>query len=138
MSDDERVGSAAEEAVKLLGALSDWARDQTSDRGDGVAAAAAQAAHGVGDHIATDSPECRYCPVCRALHAMRETRPEVKAHLAAAASGLLQAATSLVQAAAAAAETVVPDSERSPSEQPATAEPVERIHLDDDEEGAGS
>ncbi|WP_235737507.1 DUF5304 domain-containing protein [Nocardioides alcanivorans] len=98
----EPIGSVAEEALKLFGALSDWAKDQGDGLGDGVsgmAAGAAQAFHEVNEHIATGSEECKYCPVCRAVHTVRELSPEVKAHLAVAGSNLLQAAAALMATA---------------------------------------
>lgn len=79
---EESEGSAAEEAVKLLGALGDWARDQFED------------------HLATGAPECTYCPICRTVHVVREASPEVRAHLASAAASLMQAAASVLDAAA--------------------------------------
>ena len=52
----EEVGSLGEEAAKLLGALSGWAREQASEATDGLsgfAAHAAAAAHDVNEHLAT-------------------------------------------------------------------------------------
>jgi len=99
----DEVGSVAEEAAKLLGALSGWARDHGSTVGHAVADAAQGAAHGaagaaqnVNEHLATGSAECLYCPICRAVHYIRTTNPEVKAHLAIAASSLMQAASALL------------------------------------------
>lgn len=92
------VGSVGEEAAKLLGALGEWAKDSGGDVGAGLGATlgglgglAASAMSDVNEHIATGSAECTYCPVCRTVHAIRETSPEVKAHLATAASSFLQA-----------------------------------------------
>lgn len=116
------VGSVGEEAVKLFGALADLARQQGAEMGGGFAGLADQAsslAQEVNDHIATGSAECRYCPVCRVVHAVRETSPEVRAHL-------LTAATSLVQAAAGILETVPP-----PEQGAKRGSAVERIDLDD-------
>ena len=95
------IGSVAEEATKLLGAVADWARDHGSDLGAGVAALADQAAasaHELNAHIATDDPECRYCPVCRTVHAVRSANPEVRAQLTTAASSFLQAVAGLLAA----------------------------------------
>ncbi len=118
------VGSVGEEAAKLFGALADLARQQGADVGGGLSGIADQAAslaHEVNDHIATGSAECKYCPVCRVVHAVRETSPEVRTHL-------LTAATSLLQAAAGVLETVPPpDQSGAPQRGPA----VERIDLDD-------
>jgi hypothetical protein len=38
-----------------------------------------------------DGPECRICPICRALAGIRELRPEAVDHLAAAVEELLAA-----------------------------------------------
>jgi len=92
----DAVGSVGEEAMKLFGALADLARQHAGD--------AAAFAHDVGEHIATDAAECRYCPVCRVIHTVRQTSPEVKAHLMVAASSLLQAAAALVDAPPSAGE----------------------------------
>lgn len=113
------VGSLAEEAAKLFGALSDLARDRGTDLGatiSGVAAQAARAAHDVEEHLATGAEECRYCPLCRTVHAVRQASPEVRAHLATAAMSLVQAAASLLA-------TDVPGATRSG---------MERIDLDGD------
>lgn len=121
------VGSVGEEAMRLFGALADLAREQGADVGGGLGGLADQAAsvaHEINDHIATGSAECKYCPVCRVVHAVRGTSPEVRTHL-------LSAATSLLQAAAGVLETVPPpDQSGAPQRGPA----VERIDLDDPEE----
>lgn len=128
---DDEVGSVAEEAAKLFGALGDWAQDQGNGLGDlgaglgGFAAQAAAAARGAQEHLATGAAECTWCPVCRAVHAVRRTSPEVRAHLASAASSLLQAA-------AEAMATAVPE-ERRGGTGAAGAAGVERIDLDPDD-----
>lgn len=96
---DEPVGTVGEEAAKLLGAFSDWARDQGTDVGQGLSGLAGHAAgalRDVDEHLATGSAECTYCPICRTVHAVRHTSPEVRAHLATAASALLQAAAGVM------------------------------------------
>ena len=115
----EPVGSLGEEAAKLFAALSGWARDhgpEYAGSAAGAAAAMSEAVHSLNEHVATGAEECRYCPVCQVIHLARATSPEVKAHLAVAASSLVQAAAGLVA-------THAPD---------ATKPPVEKIHLDDD------
>jgi hypothetical protein len=69
----EPPGSVAEEAARLLAALQE--RVGPVRRDDGADAAG----------------ECRYCPVCQALAAVRTTNPEVTEHLAAAAAELVDA-----------------------------------------------
>lgn len=125
---DEQVGSVADEAVKLFGALSDWAKDHGSDLGEGLsglAAHAAASARDLDEHIATGSAECTYCPICRTVHAVRQTSPEVRAHLTVAAASLMQAAAGLLA-------TAVPDDARAAS---ARGDGIEHIDLDDDPEG---
>ena len=115
----EPVGSVGEEAAKLLGALSDWARDQGDDYAGSAADAAGSFAHAVQDvsqHIATGGEDCRYCPVCQVIHVVRQTSPEVREHLSVAASSLLQAAAGLLA-------TNTPQHQK-----PST---VEKIDLDD-------
>jgi hypothetical protein len=127
MSDDAHdsppVGSVAEEAVKLLGALQGWAREGAASEGSaGAAAAAASAAlHDIDEHIATGGEDCRYCPLCRVIAALRQTSPEVKDHLTTAAVSLLHAATGVLEARGEAGGRARRDHD-----------PVERIDLSDD------
>ena len=114
----EPVGSVGEEAAKLFGVLSDWAREQGAE-GAGAAHHLAQAVGEVGDHVATGGEDCRYCPVCQAIHLVRQTSPEVRAHLAQAASSLVQAASGLL-----ATRPGHPGARTAPG--------VEKIDLDDD------
>lgn len=121
------VGSVAEEAAKLFGALADIARDRGTGFGDGIgglAGHAAAMAQEVNEHIATGSAECRYCPICRVVHAVRETSPEVRDHLLTAASSFLQAAAGMM-------ETLPPRDEAAGG--PPRGPEVERIDLDDSE-----
>lgn len=117
------VGSVAEEALKLFGALSDWAKEQGAGAGQGLAdaaATAAKAAQEVNEHLATGADECTWCPLCRTVHTLRDLSPEVKAHLAVAGSNLLQAAAALLS-------TAVPDA--APRQAPSD---VEHIPVDED------
>jgi hypothetical protein len=118
----EQLGSVAEETAKLLSALQDWAKDSGHEH----ASAASQAASGLADSVMSISdhighgPDCKFCPVCQVINVVRETSPEVKQHLATAASSLLQAMQGMLA-------THVPDSAR-----PRRAAPVEKIDLDDE------
>lgn len=122
----EPVGSVGEEAAKLFGVLSAWAREQEPGRAAGAAhEAVAHGLHEVGEHVAAaDGPDgqlgadCRWCPVCQVVHVVRQTSPEVRAHLASAAGSLAQAVAGLL------------------ATPPSTARgPVERIDLDGDLDG---
>jgi hypothetical protein len=130
---DEQLGSAAEEAAKLFGALGDWAKQHGGDVANNLAvgltaglaglaghaqAAAADLGRDLEDHLATDAPECTYCPICRTVHIVREASPEVMGHLASAAMSLMQAASAVVAAAASSGAS----SHRGPT--------VEKIDLD--------
>lgn len=120
--EQEPVGSVGEEAAKLLGALSDWAREQGSEQvgtAAGAAGAFADAMRDVNEHLSTGSAECRYCPLCQVIHVVRQTSPEVRAHLSVAASSLMHAAGELL-----ATRT---------STRGSGAPPVEKIDLDGDD-----
>ena len=96
---DPTVGGVGEEAAKLLQALQDWAKESGSEYADATATAAAGAAstfRQVNEHIATGGEDCRYCPVCKAIHVVRSTSPEVREHLSIAASSLMHAAAGLL------------------------------------------
>jgi hypothetical protein len=93
------VGSLGEEAAKLLGALSGWAREHAGEASEGLSGLAAQAAtsaHDLNEHLATGSAECTVCPVCRTVHAVRQLSPEVTAHLTSAMASLAQAASAVM------------------------------------------
>ncbi|MCW2868604.1 MAG: hypothetical protein JWR20_2792 [Marmoricola sp.] len=124
----EEVGSVGEEAAKLFGVLSDWARDAAPHDTGGHAGPGASHGHSHGDphgdphgqaHGGPTGEDCHWCPVCRAAHLVRRTNPEVKMHLA-------QAASSLVQAAAGLLATQAGQAGGDPSQQ------VQKIDLDDD------
>jgi hypothetical protein len=119
-SGDEPVGSVGEEAAKLLHALQDWAKESGGDYAGAAAGAvsgATSSLHDINEHIATGGEDCRYCPVCQVISAVRTTSPEVKAHLAVAASSLMHAAAGVLA-------TQVPADAKQSS--------VEKIDLDDD------
>lgn len=96
----EALGSLAEEALKLAGAFTQWAATHGADLGkhaQGMTDHTRGAWDELDEHLATGSPECTVCPVCRAVSAVREVAPEVKEHLGAAAGSLLGAAAGLLQ-----------------------------------------
>lgn len=126
-ADADAIGSVAEEAAKLFGALSGWAKTQGSDLGHGVADAAssaAHAAHEVNEHLATGSAECQFCPICRTVHVVRELSPEVRNHLAMAGANLMQAAAALMA-------TAVPDQSKPGHGGRDASEDLEKIDIDD-------
>lgn len=96
-------GPLAEEAAKLVDALTDWARG----------------AHGELP-LATDSQECALCPFCQLLGVLRHTKPETFAHLAQAGASLAAAMRSVMDSAATAGGHPRTDG-------------VQRIDLDDDQ-----
>jgi len=115
---DDPVGTVAEEAAKLLGALSGWAREQGDGLQDGLTHGMSNLADGLHEHVATGSAECTWCPVCRTVAAVRHASPEVKAHLTTAASSLALAVSGLL--------ATRPDGGRG------GRSGVERIRLDDE------
>ena len=86
---DEPVGSVAEEAAKLFGAMGDWAREHGTP---GWTDALGTVTDDLGEHIA-HGEDCRYCPLCRGIQVVRSASPEVREHLASAILSLAQAAT---------------------------------------------
>lgn len=89
---DEAVGSVAEEAAKLFGAVAGWAREH----GDGFSTFSAHLGDDAHQHLATGDAACSWCPVCRTVTAVRQTSPEVRAHLASAASSLMLAVSGMM------------------------------------------
>jgi hypothetical protein len=115
----EPVGSVGEEAAKLFLALSGWAKDHgagTAGTAAGMAGQVTDALRDVNAHLATGGEDCKYCPVCQVISAVRATSPEVKAHLTVAASSLMHAAAGMLA-------TQVPE-QGKPS-------PVQKIDLED-------
>lgn len=127
----EPLGSATEEAAKLFGALSEWAQDMTGPVG--VMAEHLAPGSGSGEGPA----ECRWCPLCRTAHALREASPEIRTHLATAAASLMQAAAGLLQAAAADPGAPSAAAQRSGEDRASSGQTtpddggVEQIPLDD-------
>lgn len=116
-SEGEQVGSVAEEAARLFGALSDWGREHGPDVGraaedlDGLADRTTAAARDLADRV------------------VRAASPEVRGHLADAASSLSQAASGFFAALGA---------PRAPTghAEPAGGLPVDRVDdLDTDHTG---
>ena len=95
----EPLGSATEEAARLMAAVQDWAR-RNGLRGEagGRFAAAGSPDPGAGSTPghepgwADGSAACRLCPLCQVIALAREASPEVIDHLGAAADSLFAAA----------------------------------------------
>lgn len=94
--DADPVGSAAEEAAKLFGVFADWAKERGPEMGASLGAMASHAAHNVSDHIDTGAAECTWCPVCRAVHLVRQASPEVREQFASSLTSLVTASMSLI------------------------------------------
>lgn len=97
------VGPLADEAVRLLGALSSWAARNTvgvgqhaQDLAGAVLGSVRDAVAEADEHLATGAEECTVCPVCRTVSAVRDVSPEVTAHLVQAATSLVAAASGLL------------------------------------------
>ncbi len=93
--DRDPVGTATEEAARLFVALLERAREH-----------AAGAASAVDDddpdsRSSTGHPvECRWCPLCQAMAFVRDTNPELRQQVVAAAAALAVAVRDLAETAA--------------------------------------
>lgn len=80
-------GPLADEAARLVEALSDWARTHVGDLPGAVSS-----------HVG-GSVECKLCPFCQMLGVLRATRPETFVHLLEASTALTAALKSVVESA---------------------------------------
>ena len=97
--EQEPVGSVGEEAAKLLGALSEWARDQGTDYAGtaaGAAGAFANAVQDVNEHVATGARTAATARCARSSTSSGTPAPRCATHLAVAASSLMHAAAGLL------------------------------------------
>jgi hypothetical protein len=76
-----------------------------------------------GPHMATGTPECCVCPVCRGIAALRDPSPEFAARVATGASDVAAGLTAILRAFSSASPAAAEPSERRP---PAATEPSER------------
>ncbi len=92
----EPIGSVAEEAAKLFAAMVEWTGRRPPPRDDPDRPASGDLhLHSLGDDAAA-SAECRFCPLCQVARHARSTNPEIRAHLASAATSLALALKSLL------------------------------------------
>ena len=84
-------GPLAEEAARLVEALSDWARTHSGD----IPGAVGSAVGGSSQFGA--STECRLCPFCQAIALLRQARPETFTHLLEASTAFTAALRSMVE-----------------------------------------
>jgi Family of unknown function (DUF5304) len=96
-------GPLAEEAARLVEAISEWARNAVGDA----------SVPGVGG-----GAECQVCPFCQLLALVRRTQPETFGHLADASTSMVAALRTVVE-------------RHDHAESPKSG--VERIDLDDRE-----
>jgi hypothetical protein len=75
-------GTIGEEAVKLAEAVQDWLGERTGRAPRDVWATA------TGEPENLHSPECRVCPLCRAMRFFSTMNPQVLEHLTDAAMSL--------------------------------------------------
>jgi hypothetical protein len=108
----DQSGDVLDEAAKLVDALirrvggggrdARAGRDEPAgdvwDRAIADEPPAGPAGDARGPHIATGAPECRDCPVCRAIAVKRESGGEVGRHLREAGQSLVAAALDVVAA----------------------------------------
>jgi hypothetical protein len=128
----EPLGSAAEEAARLVESLQGWfgvpvsvPTGEPADEGQPGKAPDAEAdphEHAAARH----GPACRACPLCRGIAAVQQSHPEVLTHLAGAAQHLVAALRSLAaepaRAAGAPASADRPASERATSGGPTSGD----------------
>lgn len=87
MTGAEPLGSAGEEAARLLDAVRRWVDDRVIES-DGLDA---DETGDETDQRHTTSADCRYCPLCQAAAALRHSQPEVYEHLNRAVDALFMA-----------------------------------------------
>lgn len=123
----EPVGTVAEEAAKLFEALQGWVHTE----GSAAPPQNERERPDLSDHAHDgEATDCRWCPLCRAATVLRQTSPEVRDHLAEAATSLLSAGAAFLEARAARAAAAAPAA-GAPEEDPTSG--LEHIDLDVDD-----
>lgn len=103
------AGPIAEEAVRLIGAVQDWARRSFPEP-----SAASSDARG---------SDCQWCPICQFIAVVRGERPELTERVVEAGTAVASAVRAFVEAAAGTGRTASEEQPRSPR--------VQRIDLRD-------
>jgi len=93
MTDDPR-----DEAQRLVAAALAAASFALRNAGRGASLAGMAERFLGGEHIATGTPECCVCPVCRGIAALRDPSPEFAAKVASGASDLATGLTTILRA----------------------------------------
>jgi hypothetical protein len=92
---ERAFGAAADEAGKLVDALGQWLSTLNLSS---LNLASVGLPPGLTEHLGA-AGECKLCPLCRLIAVLRESRPEVAAHLEDAVASLLAAAAAAADAA---------------------------------------
>ncbi|RKR87268.1 hypothetical protein BDK92_1543 [Micromonospora pisi] len=116
-------GSARTEAERLVATALAAARLGASGRpggfgplGDLVTGVLGHAGDGTnGSGFATGSAECRACPICRTIAALRDPSPEFAERLATGAGDFAAGLASLLRALSTATDTSTPEPETAPA-----------------------
>ena len=78
---DTAPGPLAEEAARLVEAITEWARGAVGD---------------VSLPSISSGPECQICPICQLLALVRRTQPETFGHLADASASMVAALRTVI------------------------------------------
>jgi hypothetical protein len=104
----EPVGSAADEAARLVEAFQGWWHERDRDRAEpGEGSETRGAAH-------EPSAGCRYCPLCRLMSTAQARRPEVLHHLLTTAESVVALLRELSRPDDTAPPSADPDAGRRP------------------------
>ena len=85
---EEPLGTARDEAARLVEALAEWAAGALGQPGSAFSSVRDTLG---ADSVANGSAACRVCPVCHGIALLRGLRPEVTEHLLDAGGSLLAA-----------------------------------------------
>lgn len=127
---EQRPGDVLDEAARLFDALrarmGGGRGGAGGDGGDRDADDVWGRATAEPPRIATGAPECRDCPVCRAIALARESGPDVSRHVREAGRSLAAAAFDVAAAFERARASRTPPHERNHAHEPSRAEKPSR------------